>query len=182
VGALCSAAWTRNARSAASRTDDFYARTLDDAAPVRAMLRRATRLTPARAPSGFAFTGRPDARATAGCWWATPRASSTRSSTAGCTSPSAAAPRPPAPCSTPSRRRRLRRSASPRYAARVRRATELYAGLTQAFYAGTLPDAMFEARTRAARQPWASILAGDVFGDDPPWRAALRASFAASTG
>jgi flavin-dependent dehydrogenase len=175
VGALCSPAWTRN-RQRGESTDDFYARTLDDAAPVRAMVRRATRLTPARAQSGFAFT----APRRAGDGWVLvgdaagfvdPLFDSGMHLAIGGGAEAARAVLDALAADDVSAQRFAR------YAARVRRATELYAGLTQAFYAGTLPDAMFEARTRAARQPWASILAGDVFGEDPPWRAALRARF-----
>ncbi|MEZ4392948.1 MAG: NAD(P)/FAD-dependent oxidoreductase [Polyangiales bacterium] len=175
VGALCSAAWTRT-RQRGESTDDFYARTLDDAAPVKAMVRRATKLTPARAASGFAFT----APRRAGEGWllvgdaagfVDPLFDSGMQLAIGGAAEAARAVLD----GLASREGATKRFA--RYAARVRRASELYAGLAQAFYAGTLPDAMFEARTRAARQPWASILAGDVFGEDPPWRASLRARF-----
>jgi flavin-dependent dehydrogenase len=60
---------------------------------------------------------------------------------------------------------------------RIERAMDLYQGLVQALHAGDLTDALFDARTRSARQPIAAVLAGDVFGDDPPWRAGLRKRF-----
>lgn len=175
VGALCSAAWART-RHRGESTDEFYARTLDDAAPVRAMLRRATRLTPTRAASGFAFGV---ARRAGDGWvlvgdaggFVDPLFDAGMHLAIGGGAEAARAVLDALAADDVSAKRFAR------YDARVRRASELYAGLAQAFYAGTLPDAMFEARTRAARQPWASILAGDVFGEDPPWRAALRARF-----
>lgn len=175
LGALCSPAWTRNRRRGES-TDDFYARTLDDAAPTRALVRRAVKLTAARGQSGFAFT----APRRAGEGWllvgdaagfVDPLFDSGMHLAIGGGAEAARAVLDALAADDVSAARFAR------YAARVRRATELYAGLAQAFYAGSLPDAMFEARTRAARQPWASIFAGDVFGEDPPWRASLRARF-----
>lgn len=175
VGAMVSAAWTRN-RHRGESADDFYARTLEDAPPVRAAIRRATRLTGARAASGFAF----DVARRAGDGWVLvgdaagfvdPLFDAGMHLAIGGGAEAARAVLDALAAGDASARRFAR------YDARVRRAAELYAGLARAFYAGTLPDAMFEARTRAARQPWASILSGDVFGEDPPWRAAIRARF-----
>lgn len=175
LGALCSSTWTRTRRRGES-TDEFYSRTLDDAAPVKALIKRATKLTPAKGSTGFAFA----APRRAGEGWlmvgdaagfVDPLFDSGMQLAIGGAAEAARAILDALASDEPTAKRFAR------YAARVRRASELYAGLTQAFYAGTLPDAMFEARTRAARQPWASVLAGDVFGEDPPWRAALRARF-----
>lgn len=177
VGALCSPAWART-RQRGESTEDFYARTLDDASPARSIVRRATRITPVKAASRFAFRA---ARRCGEGWILVGDAggfvdplfdAGMHLAVAGGAEAARAVLDALAADDASAKR-------FARYESRVRRAASLYEGLAQAFYAGTLPDAMFEARTRAARQPWASVLGGDVFGEDPPWRAALRARFPA---
>jgi flavin-dependent dehydrogenase len=176
VGAVCSATWMR-ARARGESLEAFFARTLDDAPVARAMLSPATRLTPVRSVSDFAH--RAATRSGAG-WLLVGDAAGffdplfcagTHLAIAGASEAAAAL---------------LQALARPddeaahfaRHDARMGRAMDLYQGLTQALHAGDLTEAIFQARTRSARQPLAAVLAGDVFGDDPPWRAALRARFA----
>ncbi len=175
VGAVCSATWMR-ARARGESLEAFFGRTLDDAPIARAMLSPATRLTPVRAVADFAH--RATARAGDG-WLLVGDAAGffdplfcagTHLAIAGAAEAAAAVLRCLADGDVSARR-------FDRYAARMDRAMDLYQGLTQALHAGDLTDALFEARTRSARQPLAAVLAGDVFGDDPPWRAALRARF-----
>ena len=176
VGAVCSATWMR-ARTRGESLDAFFARTLDDAPVARAMLSPATRLTPVRAVADFAQRS---SKRTGPGWLLVGDAAGffdplfcagTHLAIAGASEAAATL---------------MQALAHPdeeplyfdRYATRMGLAMDLYQGLTQALHAGDLTEAIFEGRTRSARQPLAAVLAGDVFGDDPPWRAALRARFA----
>ncbi len=180
VGAVCSPAWVR-ARRAGESLEDFFERTLDDAPLTRARLTRATRLTPVRVVTGFAFAV---ARRHGPGWIAVGDAggfvdplfcSGTLMAIAG------GARAVPAMLDALAKAE-ADGEAVARWAEEMERASSLLVGLTQALYAGDLGDVMVESRTRAQRAPFAGVLAGDVFGDDPPWREALRLQFPASGG
>ncbi len=175
VGAVCSATWMR-ARARGESLDHFFTRTLDDAPLARAMLSPATRLTPVRAVTDYAHR----AAVRAGPGWLLV------GDAAGFFDPLFCAGTHLAIAGAAEAARTLLRclaqpddeaSLLERHAALMERAMSLYQGLSQALHAGDLTEAFFEARTRSARQPLASVFAGDVFGEDPPWRAALRARF-----
>jgi len=53
-------------------------------------------------------------------------------------------------------------------------ASDLFLGTTRALYADELSEVLLGGGARSDRRAFASILSGDVFGDDPPWRAAWR--------
>jgi flavin-dependent dehydrogenase len=176
VGAVCSATWAR-ARSRGETPEAFFERTLDDAPLARAMVAPAARLTPVRTTAGYAH--RAAARAgegwclvgDAGGFFDPIFCAGTHLAIAGAAE-LAADLREALAGSGPVTAAQLARST-----ARIAGAMDLYQGLVQALHAGDLTDTLFDARTRAARQPIAAVLAGEVFGDDPPWRAALRARF-----
>ncbi len=175
VGAVCSATWMR-ARARGESLEAFFARTLDDAPIVRTMLAPATRLTPVRAVSSFAH--RATTRVGDGWLLAGDAAgffdplfcAGTHLAIAGAAEAFEAVSQALAEPSSEA-------AHLARYAARMDAAMDLYQGLTQALHAGDLTESLFEARTRSSRQALAAVLAGDVFGDDPPWRAALRGRF-----
>lgn len=172
VGAVCSATWAQS-RSRGESLEAFFARTLDDAPLARALLQRATRLTPVRAVTGFAHEV--SERAGDG-WVAVGDAGGFLDPLfcSGTTLAIASAAEASASILDALAHGDVSARAFERYSHRLGRAAELYLALTRAFYTGDLGDVILDARTRAARQPVASVLAGDVFGDDPPWRAALR--------
>lgn len=176
VGAVCSSTWMR-ARSRGESLEAFFARTLDDAPVARAMLAPSTRLTPVRAVTDFAHR----AARRVGPGWMLVGDSAGFFDPLFCAGTHLAITGASEAAST-----LMRALAHPeeepahfeRYAARMSLAMDLYQGLTQALHAGDLTESLFDARTRAARQPLAAVLAGDVFGEDPPWRAAVRSRFA----
>lgn len=178
VGAVCSATWARS-RARGETPEVFLQRTLDDAPIARAMLAPATRLTPVRTSAGY--THRAAVRAGDG-WCLVGDAggfldpifcAGTHLAIAGAAELAADL------LDALATREPVTAAHLARATGRIDRAMDLYQGLVQALHAGDLTDALFDARTRSARQPIAAVLAGDVFGDDPPWRAALRQRFPA---
>lgn len=173
LGALCSAKWS-STRARGESLERFLQRTLDDAPWLQARLAHATRLTPVRLSSGFSF--RTTQRAGDG-WVLVGDAggfvdplfgSGTHLAIAGAAEAASAVLDALA----------ARDASAARfdaYTRRMQRADALYAGLARSFYVGDLTDALFELRDEVTRRGFASILAGDVFGDDPPWRAWWRA-------
>lgn len=176
VGAVCSATWARS-RARGETPEAFFDRTLDDAPIARAMLAPAARLTPVRATAGYAHR----AAERAGDGWCLVGdaggfvdpvfCAGTHLAIAGAAELAADL------LAALATGEHVTAAHLARSTARIERALDLYQGLVQALHAGDLTDALFDARTRAARQPIAAVLAGDVLGDDPPWRAALRARF-----
>lgn len=175
LGAVCSPVWMR-ARNTRESLEDFFDRTLDDAPLARARLTRAARFTPVQSVSDFAFMALQRhgpgwlAVGDAGGFVDPLFCSGTLMAIAGGAKGAMAVLDALAhndPCD----------DALGRFATEIEAALELLIGLTQALYLGDLGDVMVEARTRAQRAPFAGVLAGDVFGEDPPWRAGLRAEF-----
>jgi flavin-dependent dehydrogenase len=180
LGAVCSAAWTA-ARSQGESLEAFFARTLDDADTARTMLAEATRLTPVRLVPQLAY----GVEHLAGDGWLAVGDAAGFVDPLFCSGTHLAIAGAAAAASAILDALGARDVSAARfegYARRIAQARDLYLDATRAFYAGDLADALLDGRTRTARQPMASLLAGDTLGDDPPWRAALRASFAASTG
>jgi flavin-dependent dehydrogenase len=175
VGAVCSSTWMRT-RTRGETLDSFFQRTLEDASFAREMLSPATRLTPVQHLTGYAH--RSSVRA--GHGWLLVGDSAGFFDPMFCAGTHLAIAGA-AEAATAVLDALAARDVSPerftRYSNRIERAMDLYQGLTQSLYTGDLTEAIFSARTRAARQPLAAVLAGNVLGDDPPWRAALRAKY-----
>jgi flavin-dependent dehydrogenase len=176
VGAVCSPTWIQS-RARGESLESFYQRTVDDASFARTMLSTATRLTPARAATGYVHRS---ALRIGDGWLLVGDAAGffdplfcagTHMAIVGGAEAAAAILDALAAHDTSVTR-------FEGYAARMNRAMDLYQSLARRLHSGDLTDTLFEARSRAQRQPIAAVLAGDVFGDDPPWRATLRARFA----
>jgi flavin-dependent dehydrogenase len=176
IGAVCSATWARS-RARGETPETFFQRSLDDAPLARTMLAPATRLTPVRTSAGYAHR----AAVRAGDGWCLVGdaggffdpifCAGTHLAIAGAAELAADV------LDALATREPFTAAHVARATTRIERAMDLYQGLVQALHAGDLTDALFDARTRSARQPIAAVLAGDVFGDDPPWRAGLRKRF-----
>ncbi|MBL8601040.1 MAG: tryptophan 7-halogenase [Myxococcales bacterium] len=180
VGAVCSAAWLA-ARGRGESLEAFFARTIDDAEAARTMLSAATRLTPVRAASQLAFS----VEHLAGDGWVAV------GDAAGFVDPLFSSGTHLAITGGAEAARVITDALGARdfsaarfdaYARRVSGARDLYLGAVRAFYSGDLSDEALDARGRAARQPFASLVAGDVMGDDPPWRAECRARWGLQSG
>lgn len=172
VGAVVSPAWIR-ARRPAEGLERFFQRTLDDAPIARERLGRATLMTAVTACASLAYA--PDHRS--GHGWLSLGDAAGFIDPLFCSGTLLALGSAPIAADAVAAALAADDVSAPRFEGFVRemtRAQSLYGALTRAFYSGDLEDTLLDARTRAARSPIASVLAGDVFGDDPPWRAVLR--------
>lgn len=177
VGAVCSAGWL-GARGRGESLEAFFSRTIEDAGAAREMLARATRLTPVRSTMQLAFT----VEHLAGDGWVAV------GDAAGFVDPLFSSGTHLAIAGGAEAARAILDALAAKdvtgarfesYATRIMAARDLYLDAVKAFYAGDLSDDALDARGRAARQPLASVLAGDVMGDDPAWRAEWRARWRA---
>jgi flavin-dependent dehydrogenase len=175
-GVVCSSTWIKSRRPGES-LDQFFDRTVEDAVWAKRLLARATRLNPVRALADYSYrvdryggngwlavgdgTGFIDPLFSTGAHLAF-------SSGALAADEIVAALGGDGDVSA-------RRWEG--YERAVRRGGELFAGAVQAFYEGTLSDAIFEQPQRKVlRQTITSMLAGDVFSDSA-WTRFLRERF-----
>ncbi len=177
VGALCANTWMR-ARRPAEALESFFDRTVDDASFAREALANATRLTPVLAHAGLSW----HANRRVGDGWITVGdaggftdpllcAGTTQAVVGG--SLAAAAIRDALDRGDVSGER-----FAP-FAHALDRATELFVSTTRSLYADELSEVLLGGGAKADRRAFASVLAGDVFGEDPPWRAAWRERYGA---
>jgi len=172
VGALCANNWMR-ARRSAEALESFFERTIDDASFARQALSSATRLTPVLAHQ--ALTWRANRRV--GDGWITVGDSGGFTDPilcAGTTLAIAGAARAAAAIRGALDHGDVSAARFAPYARALDEASDLFLGTTRSLYADELSEVLLGAGARSDRRAFASILAGDVFGDDPPWRAAWR--------
>lgn len=172
VGALCANNWMR-ARRSAEALESFFERTIDDASFARQALSSATRLTPVLAHQ--ALTWRANRRV--GDGWITVGDSGGFTDPilcAGTTLAIAGAARAAAAIRSALDHGDVTAARFAPYARALDDASDLFLGTTRSLYADELSEVLLGAGARSDRRAFASILAGDVFGDDPPWRAAWR--------
>lgn len=172
VGAVVSPAWIR-ARRSGEALERFFERTVDDAPIAREMLSAASRITPLQAASSLAYA--PDHRAGNG-WLSVGDAAGFIDPLfcSGTTLALRGAALAADAVADALAQNDVSAARFSDYTRALSHASDLYLAVTRAMYSGDLGDALFEARTRAARSPFAAVLAGDVFGPDPAWRAPLR--------
>lgn len=175
VGALCANNWMR-ARQPAEALESFFDRTIEDASFAREALAAATRLTPVLAHAGLSWR----ANRRVGDGWITV------GDAGGFTDPLLCAGTTLAICGAARAAATIRDAldrgdvSAARFAPFVEAldaASDLFLGTTRSLYADELSDVLLSGGARADRRAFASILAGDVFGEDPPWRAAWRERF-----
>jgi flavin-dependent dehydrogenase len=177
VGALCANDWMR-ARQPAEALETFFDRTVDDASFARDALAAATRLTPVRAHAGLSWR----ANRRVGDGWITVGDAGGFADPllcAGTTLAIGGAARAAAAIRAALDRADLSAGGFADYARGLDAASELFLGTARSLYAEELSEVLLGGAARADRRAFASILAGDVFGDDPPWRAAWRQRFPA---
>jgi flavin-dependent dehydrogenase len=175
VGVVCSATWMR-ARRPGESLDGFFDRTVEDASWARRLLARARKLNPARAVADYSYrvdryggdgwilvgdaAGFVDPLFCSGLHLAFHSATLAADAIAEALDAGD-----------------VSAARWTGYERAVRTTAELFTGLVQGFYDGTLADRFFEPVPRATRQALSSLLAGDVFDPQAPWLRALRAEF-----
>jgi flavin-dependent dehydrogenase len=177
VGALCANSWMR-ARQPAEALEAFFDRTVDDASFARDALASSTRLTPVLAHAGLAWR----ANRRVGDGWITVGDAGGFADPllcAGTTLAIGGAARAAAAVRRALDRGDLSARSFGEYARALDAASELFLGTARSLYAEDLSEVLLGGSARADRRAFASILAGDVFGEDPPWRAAWRERFPA---
>lgn len=177
VGALCANSWVK-ARRPVEALESFFDRTIDDASFARESLARATRLTPVLAHASLSW----QAHRRVGDGWITVGDAGGFTDPLLCAGTTLAVVG--ASLAASAVRGALDRgdTSGARFAAFAReldRASEVFLGTTQSLYADELGEVLLGDGGRAERRAFASVLAGDVFGDDPPWRAAWRERYPA---
>lgn len=178
VGALCANTWMR-ARRPAEALETFFDRTVDDASFAREDLANATRLTPVLAHAGLSW----HANRRAGDGWITVGDAGGFTDPLLCAGTTMAVVG--ARLAADAVRDALDRgdvsgSRFGDFSIALDRASELFLGTTRSLYADELSEVLLGGGSRAERRAFASVLAGDVFGDDPPWRAAWRERYGAA--
>lgn len=175
VGALCANSWMR-ARQPAEALESFFDRTIEDASFAREALANATRLTPVLANAGLSWR----ANRRVGDGWITV------GDAGGFTDPLLCAGTTLAIVGAARAASAIRDAldhgdvSAARFAPFARAlddASDLFLGTTRSLYADELSEVLLGGGARGDRRAFSSILAGDVFGDDPPWRAAWRERF-----
>ncbi len=175
VGALCANSWMR-ARQPAEALESFFDRTIEDASFAREALANATRLTPVLANAGLSWR----ANRRVGEGWITV------GDAGGFTDPLLCAGTTLAIVGAARAASAIRDAldhgdvSAARFAPFARAlddASDLFLGTTRSLYADELSEVLLGGGARGDRRAFSSILAGDVFGDDPPWRAAWRERF-----
>lgn len=178
VGALCANNWMR-ARRSAEPLESFFDRTVEDASFAREALSVATRLTPVLAHQ--ALTWRANRRV--GDGWLTVGDSGGFTDPLLCAGTTLAIVGA-AQAATAIRQALDRGDVSAErfspFASALDAASDLFLGTTRALYADELSEVLLGGGARSDRRAFASILSGDVFGDDPPWRAAWRERYHSS--
>lgn len=172
VGALCASSWMR-ARQPAEALETFFDRTVDDASFAREALSGATRLTPVLAHAGLSWR----ANRRVGDGWITVGDAGGFTDPllcAGTTLAIAGAARAAAAIRDALDLGDVSAARFAPLALALDAASDLFLGTSRSLYADELGEVLLGGGARADRRAFASILAGDVFGDDPPWRAAWR--------
>ena len=175
VGALCAANWMR-ARQPAEALESFFDRTVEDASFAREALAHATRLTPVLANAGLSWR----ANRRVGDGWITVGDAGGFTDPllcAGTTLAIAGAARAASTIRDALDRGDVSAARFAPFAHALDAASDLFLGTTRSLYADELSEVLLGGGARGDRRAFASILAGDVFGDDPPWRAAWRERF-----
>ena len=174
-GALCANNWMR-ARQPAEPLESFFDRTVEDASFARDALAGATRLTPVLAHAGLSWR----ANRRVGDGWITVGDAGGFTDPllcAGTTLALVGADRAAAAVRDALDRGDVSAARFAAFASDLDAASDLYLGTTRSLYADELSDVLLGGGARTDRRAFASVLAGDVFGDDPPWRAAWRSRF-----
>jgi flavin-dependent dehydrogenase len=177
VGALCASEWMR-ARQPAEALESFFERTVDDASFARDALAGASRLTPVLAHAGQSWR----ANRRVGDGWITVGDAGGFTDPllcAGTTLAIVGASRAAAAVRAALDAGDVSAARFAGYAAELDAASDLFLGTTRSLYADELSEVLLGEGARGDRRAFASVLAGDVFGDDPPWRAAWRERFPA---
>lgn len=175
-GALCAHAWMR-ARQPAEALESFFDRTVEDASFAREALASATRLTPVLAHSGLSWR----ANRRVGDGWITVGDAGGFTDPLLCAGTTLAIVGAARAASAIRAALDLGDVSAARFEPFARdldAASDLFLGTTRSLYADELSEVLLGGGARADRRAFASILAGDVFGDDPPWRAGWRERYA----
>ena len=168
VGVVCSSQWFRSRRRGES-LDQFFDRSIEDASWMKKLMAGARRLNPARALTDYSYSvdhcvGDGWLAVGDGIGFVDPLFGSGLN--LAFESGALAADEILAAIATGGDVSATRWQ---RYAQTMRRATELYTGVSQGFYDGDLADRIFDPQRKAMRQTLASLFAGNVLNSEAPW-------------